>query len=165
MHNISELLFGLWCFSFEALWSQCHLPGFFSDSVYNCAWYICTVKHTNSTQSILILLPAGAWICVGLAALHPGAAKSSAPAVAARPWRTPGPSPGHTAGGKTCPPGGAGATQRPPEPAGQLLASQRKSLCLFYTFESSVVAFLRYTEIYLWCQNIRFPHIYSVYAI
>lgn len=29
MHNISELPFGLWCFSFEALWSQCHLPGFF----------------------------------------------------------------------------------------------------------------------------------------
>lgn len=63
---------------------------------------------------------------MGLAALHPSAAEHSDPAMATGPGRAAGQSPGHVAGGKTCPPGGAGAPQRPAEPAGDLLASQRE---------------------------------------
>lgn len=77
----------------------------------------------NTCMKMLASLPDRTRTCVGLAALHPGTAKSGLPAVAARPWRAAGQSPGHPGWGQTCPPGGAGAPQRPPAPAGHLLAS------------------------------------------
>lgn len=77
------------------------------------------------------LLAGGSRACLGPVSLCTGAAENSHPAVAPGPRAAAGQGSGHPWGGQTCPPGGAGAPQRPAAPAGCLLTAQGEGVWMW----------------------------------